>query len=424
MSVDDLSNHSPAVERAKANNKLQALIWLIIVATLPLYVGMGYLMLKDARKSSASSITYGARNSALSEGNLKQGLRVPAKLLGDNVVADIAAGAADSVVNIDTRTITKVSANFFRIPGHSGLPQEFRQSPFNQNPFSQIPEFDSRIPELEGRGIGSGVIVRSDGYILTNNHVIRNTTEIKVTLNDGRVFQGRVVGRDRLTDLALVKIDAAGLPVAKLGSLNKVRPGDWAIAIGSPIGLDHTVTLGIVSAIGRSVNELSSLPLIQTDAAINPGNSGGPLLNIQGEVIGINIAISAKAQNIGFAVPSDVAKDIVEQLLEKGTVARPFLGIYMHAMEPKLALSLGVPVTVEGVVITKIAANAAAGEAGLKPGDVIQQIENKPVTLPEDIKKVILGHKVGDKVQLHIYRDGKVSPVSIELGQYPEDNDD
>jgi S1-C subfamily serine protease len=379
---------------------------------------VGYLVLKDARKPVVSGITYGARDNSVQGDNLKQNTK-STRLLGENAIADIAAQAADSVVNIDTRTRTKVMPGFYRVPEHSRLPKEF----FGYSPFEQEPA------EIDGRGVGSGVIVRSDGYILTNNHVISNTneirvTEIKVTLNDGRVFQGRVVGRDRLTDLALVKIDADNLPVAKLGSLNKVRPGDWAIAIGSPVGLDHTVTLGIISAIGRSVNELNSLPLIQTDAAINPGNSGGPLLNIQGEVIGINTAIKARVQNIGFSVPSDVAKDVVAQLLEKGKVVRPFLGIYMHALEPKIALSLGVPVTVEGVVITKIADNTAARAAGLKPGDVIQQIENKAVTLPEEIKKVILGHKVGDKVQLHIYRNGQVSPVSIELGEYPEDNDD
>lgn len=170
------------------------------------------------------------------------------------------------------------------------------------------------------RGAGSGLVVRSDGYVLTNNHVVRNADTIRVTLSDNRTFCGQVVARDNISDLALVKIDAQHLPVARLGHSDSIRAGDYAVAIGTPMGLQHSVTLGIVSAIGRSLNGLNNnLELIQTDAAINPGNSGGPLLNIEGEVIGINMAIRSDAQNIGFAIPVDVARTAARKLLRQAS---------------------------------------------------------------------------------------------------------
>ena len=185
--------------------------------------------------------------------------------------------------------------------------------------------------------------------------------DIKVTLNDKRTFKGTVVGRDSLTDLAIVKIEAKNLPAARFGTSKTIRPGDWAIAIGSPLGLDHTVTLGIISALGRSLSDLNnSVELIQTDAAINPGNSGGPLLNIHGDVVGVNTAIRGDAQNIGFAIPVDVAKDVAAQLLAHGTIARPYLGIFMQELDEKLAHSLALSPSTKGVIIAGIAPDSPA----------------------------------------------------------------
>lgn len=217
-----------------------------------------------------------------------------------NPVAKIVANSLPSVVSIDTTMPS---------PGCPGNTVEKLLAPF---------ELGQQHKRLEARGAGSGLIVRGDGYILTNNHVVRNAETIRVTLSNNRSYCGQVVARDGYSDLALVKIDAGSLPVARLGSSKNIRPGDYAIAIGTPMGLHHSVTMGIVSAIGRSLNGLNSnVELIQTDAAINPGNSGGPLLNIDGEVIGINMAIRSDAQNIGFSIPVDVAKETARKMLRE-----------------------------------------------------------------------------------------------------------
>ena len=246
--------------------------------------------------------------------------------IGENTIADIAQSVNASVVNIDTQSSITVSDSPFFGGPMGGL--EF----FFGNGGMQSP-----VPrKLEQRATGSGVIYRQDGYILTNNHVVGHAQNIKVTLSDKRFFEGKVVGRDKFTDLAIVKINATGLPAAKMGSSTKLRPGDWVIAIGNPMGLDHTVTLGIISALNRSLSEVNEVQLIQTDAAINHGNSGGPLLNLHGDVIGITVAINPNAQNIGFAIPVDIAKDIAQQLVAHGNIPRAYVGIQMTDLDEKL----------------------------------------------------------------------------------------
>src|SRR5579885_1415457 len=283
--------------------------------------------------------------------------------LGYNTVADIASEASKYVVNIDTKKSTTVPD----APFHFNLP--FKDFEFFFGPDMQPFDQKGLTPrKFESKGTGSGVIYRADGYILTNNHVVQ-ADEITITLADKRTFKGKVVGRDSFTDLALVKIDANNLPAAKLGSSKTLRPGDWAIAIGSPLGLDHTVTFGIISALGRSLSELgSNVELIQTDAAINPGNSGGPLLNIHGEVIGLNTAIRGDAQNVGFAIPIDVAKEVANQLLKGGKIARAYLGIYMHELEPSLCKSLGLQESMKGVLVARVAEGSPADKSGLQLG--------------------------------------------------------
>lgn len=260
--------------------------------------------------------------------------------------------------------------------------------------------------------------MQPDGYILTNNHVVGNADSIKVTLADKRVFDGHVVGRDRYTDLAVVKIDAKGLPSAKIGSTKGLRPGDWAIAIGSPMGLDHSVTLGIISALGRPIFEVSERgQLIQTDAAINPGNSGGPLLNIRGEVIGINAAISGKGQNIGFAIPSEVFQDVMQQLLANGKVKRPWVGVQMQELTPELAQQLGSP-GATGVIVANVTEASPADAAGLVPGDIIKSVDDKDTNSGQEVRAALRSHKVGDKMSLTILRKGKAIKVLVTIGDF------
>lgn len=334
---------------------------------------------------------------------------------GESTIADIAQATMGSVVNIDTSTSVTIPGMPFGF-GHGGF--EFFFGPGMEG-FGDVPR------KFESKGAGSGFIIRSDGYVLTNNHVVRRANDIKVTLSDKRVFKGKVVGRDTFTDLALVKIDANNLPVVHFGASAKLRPGDWAIAIGNPIGLDHTVTLGIVSALGRSLGDLNNnVELIQTDAAINPGNSGGPLLNIHGEVVGINTAIRSDAQNIGFAIPIDIAKDVVSGLLAHGAVERPYVGIYMQDLDDNLARSLGVPRNTKGVVVARVAPDSPADQAGLTHGDVIERVDGKPVSASKEVQHLVRAHKVGDSVNLLIAREGALRAMTMKIGSYPDKEDD
>lgn len=341
--------------------------------------------------------------------------------LTKNVISHIAEDAGKCVVNIDTKQSVSIPDGPFSF----GLPfKQFQyffgeRLPFDNDYSGQEPKKEHKF---ESRGAGSGVIIRSDGYVLTNNHVVRKADDIEVTLSDGRKFKGKVVGRDSFTDLALVKIDANKLPIIRFGKSERVKPGDWAIAIGNPSGLDHTVTFGIISALGRSINALgSNVELIQTDAAINPGNSGGPLLNIDGELIGLNTAIQSGAQNIGFAIPIDVARDVVEQLLNKGQIDRPYLGIYMQDLDQKLAKSLGVPADTKGVVIAKLSEDSPAAGSGLKLGDVITRIDGTEVTDGKSVQKIVRKHKPGDKLNVLVSRSGSLVATEVKVGDYPGD---
>ncbi|HEY9786478.1 MAG TPA: trypsin-like peptidase domain-containing protein [Candidatus Obscuribacterales bacterium] len=329
--------------------------------------------------------------------------------LAENAIADIAAQASESVVNIDIRKSVTVRETPF------GSPFQFFFGP-GFDPFGEG-QGERRYIQ---RGAGSGVIIREDGYILTNFHVVGQADEIKVTLNDRREFNGKVVGRDRFSDLALVKINARNLPVARIGTSKSLRPGEWAIAIGSPLGFDHTVTLGIISALGRSLSEVGNVEFIQTDAAINPGNSGGPLLNIKGEVIGINTAIRGDAQNIGFAIPIDIAKGAAEQLIAHGSIQRPYVGIYMQDLNEKIARSLGLPANTKGVLIAKVEPAGPAARADIVAGDVIQKIDGKPVATAKEVQTIVRQHKVGETLDLLILRNGALTSVNLKLDNFPE----
>lgn len=323
--------------------------------------------------------------------------------LGENTIADLAEEAMKSVVNIDTTTSVVVPSDPFSNFSRFGL--------FDQSP---------QVRKFEIAGTGTGVIYRQDGYILTNNHVVGRASTIKVTLNDKRVFTGKVVGRDPYTDLALVKIPASGLPVARFGSAQKLRPGDFAFAIGSPAGLSNTVTMGIISALGRSLGEIGEGSLIQTDTAINPGNSGGPLLNIHGEVVGINTAIRKDYQNIGFAIPTDIAMKVAEQLASKGSIQHPYVGIMMQDLNEELNKALGMPPGSQGVVIAKVTNGSPADDAGLATGDVITAVDGQTVQTAKDVQRIVKEHKPGDSIKMAVSRNGRSNTITIAVGELPD----
>lgn len=280
------------------------------------------------------------------------------------------------------------------------------------------------------RGTGSGFIIQSDGLVLTNAHVVDQADTVTVTLKDGRNFTGKVLGQDELTDVAVVKIQANNLPTVSVGNSDQLRPGEWAIAIGNPLGLDNTVTAGIISGTGRSSADVGApdkrVGFIQTDAAINPGNSGGPLLNQQGQVIGMNTAIIGGAQGLGFAIPINAAQRIADQLVATGKVEHPYLGIQMATLTPTLKetlnrdLNSGVRVQAEqGVVVVGVARNSPAARAGLQPGDVIQQINGQPVKTADQLQQAVDRSTIGSDLPLEIGRNGRSFNLSVQPGEFP-----
>lgn len=316
--------------------------------------------------------------------------------MAENTIADIAEEASKSVVNINVRTNAQVHP-MLQMMGIEMPPQE---------------------------GVGSGIIVKSNGYILTNYHVVGDASEILVTLNDKRQFKGKVVGKDAYTDLAAVKIEASELPVAKLGVSKTLRPGDWVIAIGSPMGIDHTVTMGIISGVNRNlVNEGSRVQLIQTDAAINQGNSGGPLINIHGEVVGMNELIFNPrfAQNMCFAIPVDVFKEVSDQLIAGQKVLHPWVGLGMQDISDDLARAMGLPKNTRGVVVIQVVPDSPAEQSNVALADVIQKIDGKEVNSAQEVKDLIKGHKPQDRMTFLVLRAGKLVPIDVRVGEFKMD---
>jgi serine protease Do len=267
-------------------------------------------------------------------------------------------------------------------------------------------------------GLGSGVIVNADGVILTNAHVVGAVDQVDVGLADGRTLRGRVLGRDPTVDVAVVRVQANNLPAAPLGDSDRLVPGQKAIAIGNPLGLERTVTEGVVSAVNRNPRGFGLDGLIQTDAAISPGNSGGPLLNSSGEVIGINTAVIAApgASGLGFAIPINLANDIAHQVLTTGRITRAFLGINYTDIDDQVASRFNLPVK-EGVIVTAVEGGSPATKAGLHEGDIITQIDDTPVTQGADLRKAMRQHKPGDTVRLAVLRPGGRRTVTARLGE-------
>ena len=280
-------------------------------------------------------------------------------------------------------------------------------------------------------GTGSGVIYHSDGWILTNRHVVENAETLEVSLNDGRSYAGTVYGIDTLTDLAIVKVDATDLPTAPIGTSAGLEPGQLAIAIGNPLGYENTVTTGIVSGLGRQIQATDATQtsaetlrnLIQTDAAINPGNSGGPLVNSAGQVIGINTAVSTDAQGLGFAIPIDVAKPIMEQALDGDPLVRPWIGVYYVPVTAAIAEEADLPVDYGAYITPRDGANPISGSpaeaAGLQQGDVIVALDGEQVTAEQDLSTLILPHAPGDTITLRVLRDNSTREIEVTLGELP-----
>ncbi|MGR3303585.1 MAG: DegQ family serine endoprotease [Candidatus Scalindua sp.] len=300
-----------------------------------------------------------------------------------------------------------------------------------RGPFDDF--FDKFMPkgppkgEYKTKSLGSGVIVRIDdgtGYILTNNHVVADMDELKVKLSDKREFNAEIVGTDEQTDLAVIKIKGENLVAAKMGDSDILKQGQWAIAIGNPFGLNHTVSVGVVSAIGRSGVGIANYEnFIQTDAAINPGNSGGPLLNIDGEVIGINTAIFTRSggyQGIGFAIPVNMAKAVLRDLIDKGKVTRGWLGVAIQDMNTSLAEQFGVAVT-EGVLISDVQDDSPAKEAGFERGDILIEYDNKAMSDVNQLRNIVAQTEVGIEIKVKVLRKGNETVLTVKIGEQPSD---
>ena len=298
--------------------------------------------------------------------------------------------------------------------------------PFFRGPFRDFfgEDFFERFfgdqPQRERRSLGSGVIVDKRGYILTNNHVIEQADAIEVRLSDKRKFSATVIGKDPKTDLAVIKIDATGdLPAAKLGDSDQIRIGEWAIAIGNPFGLDQTVTVGVISAVGRSdVGIATYEDFIQTDASINPGNSGGPLLNLNGEVVGINTAIVATGQGIGFAIPINMARQITDRLIAQGKVVRGWLGVGIQELTEELATQFGVKPE-DGVLVGNVMKDGPAERGGLKTGDIIVEFNGTKIGNVRQLQREVAQAAVGSTAQVKVLREGRPVTVTIVLGEQP-----
>jgi serine protease Do len=323
--------------------------------------------------------------------------------------AELAEKASPAVVNIRTSKTVK--------RGKSQMPRGFEE--FFGNPFEEFQGpggGEYKVPSL-----GSGFVISPDGYIVTNNHVIEGVDEIIVAFENNEELPAEIIGRDPKTDIALIKVEPKKpLTALPLGDSKSIRPGDWVVAIGNPYGLAHTVTAGIVSAKHRIIGQGSYDDFIQTDAAINPGNSGGPLIGLDGQVIGINTAINPRANTIGFAVPINMAKNILPQLKANGSVTRGWLGVVIQGINDELAEQFDLP-DKKGALVSKVEPDGPADSAGIKRGDVIVEFNGQPIEEMAELPRVVAETKVGDKVKVTILRDGDRETIDVEVGRFPDD---
>lgn len=344
------------------------------------------------------------------------------------VSAPASAALLPGDTNFVTNVVNQVGPAVVRIDSarkvESHAPAIFNDPTFRQFFGNQVPNPPSS--EIE-RGVGSGFVVSADGEIITNAHVVDGADTVQITLKDGRTFEGKVLGADPVTDVAVIKIDATNLPTVKLSNSEQIQPGEWAIAIGNPLGLDNTVTAGIISATGRSSGQVGipneRVDYIQTDAAINPGNSGGPLLNQQGEVIGMNTAIIQNAQGIGFAIPINTVERIATQIVDHGKVEHAYLGVQMVTLSPQVKQQInedpnsGLSVDEDhGVLIVRVVPNSPAATAGLRAGDVIQSINGQAIADGSDVQQLVENTPSSSRLSITVIRNGQTRTVTSSLG--------
>jgi len=337
----------------------------------------------------------------------------PERTSGKPALVDLSKGFAavskqveDAVVNVSSEQVVQTS------------PQEemFRRFFGDQGPFGNVPR------NRRENSLGSGVIVDAAGYVLTNNHVVDRGSRIKVKLHDGRQISATVVGKDAATDLAVLKIDASNLHALRLGDSSKVEVGDWVLAFGSPFGLEKTMTAGIVSAKGRVIGASAYDDFLQTDAAINPGNSGGPLVNLAGEVVGINTVIFSRSggfEGVGFAIPSDLAQSVYGQLAKSGKVTRGWLGVDVQELTPELAKSFNLREK-KGVLVSQVEPGSPAAKAGVKSGDILLEYNGRPVNSYKDLSLAVAESKVGVSSKLKLLRQGQEVALDVKVGERPE----
>lgn len=329
-------------------------------------------------------------------------------------LAELVKRLKPSVVNVSTTSVVKGGGTPFESPFGGGEQDPFEE--FFKRFFGDVPQ-----REFRQRGLGSGFILSEDGYIVTNNHVVEKANDIEVVLEDGERYKAKVIGKDSKTDVALLKIEPKHkLPAALLGDSDKLEIGDWVIAVGNPFGLGHTVTAGIVSAEGRSLGLGPYDDFIQTDAAINPGNSGGPLFNLQGQVVGVNTAIVAGGQGIGFAIPINLAKSIIIQLKGTGKVVRGWLGVLVQQITPEIADGLGLSEP-KGALVSDVTPGSPADKAGIKRQDIITEFNGQKINDMQGLPKLVAATPPGTQVQLKLLRNGKEQTVNLKLAELPEE---
>ncbi|MFN4777360.1 MAG: HhoA/HhoB/HtrA family serine endopeptidase, partial [Pseudanabaena sp.] len=387
---------------------------LIYASMLLLGVVLGaWAVVSGVRSPNTTVVTPVTQVATISPAIAQDSDRVKSITVPRNYVVEAVNRTGPAVVRINaSRTVAS----------NQQIPQEFLEDPmFRQFFGDQL----RRMPkERTERGTGSGFIINKEGDIITNAHVVSGADKVTVILKDGRQIEGKVLGSDELTDIAVVQVKPDNLPTVSIGSSQNLQPGDWAIAIGNPLGLDNTVTAGIISAIGRKSGQIGvdkRVSFIQTDAAINPGNSGGPLLNQNGEVIGVNTAIIQGAQGLGFAIPIETAQRIAKQIIEKGTVSRAYLGIQMVTVDANVKKQVnqdtefGIKISEDkGVLITRVVDDSPAAKAGAKRGDVITKFNDKEILTADQVTQLVEDRAVGDKINMEVKRNGQTIALSVE----------